>query len=704
MGPNEDTVEVQFPTNGIDTSGEFGVQRPNTSPSAVNVRSCDPLQERMRGGSRHGLIKFIDDELPNSDAFVETFTSSANTEWTAPLNLVDTIKIECWGGGGGGGSGNAGGGDTKACGGGGGGEYARVDAFVGVAGTTYAMVVAADVGQDNDGNFSSFNSSTVIANGGLAGQTGTGAGTGFGGAGGTGGTGDFTFDGGPGGSGDTGTGGAGGGGSGGTDGAGIDGTDGQPAFFGGPGGAGGTGGGDGGAGATSDPGNESLSSSGVEPGGGGGGGAADAGATDPSYFGGGDGATGQVRITYRTASPMQHLAQLVTYNADFLGSSFEYYSPDFIPDPSTNNGGTIRNPGRDIPPGGAGDPPSRTRPLTNRRRIQAVAAPTSQVNGSNVTVTSTLTALPGSTAVGSVLVRMRTVPRGRDGDGDSVTTTGLGIGVFTVNEPTYEGLITYITQHQYVNATTGQPATVTGYTQVVWRPNYTLDLTSTDGTSFEIGSGSHPLVVTLTAAGASVANRRISLRTNPTGRPLDGTTRYTDGNGRIIYQIDSTEAESVTYTASLIPRTNSTATITDSVTVTWTYPSYVPTPTPPDPTPPVPVTPATTYEWIIDESIPAILPNTPWDGHTFFYILGFYINGVQSGQIRQFAHDYNEADCCIAAFAYRYVVSLNAGYIFATDVPENLLPTVTMNGSDCPTTRNQQEKVVWINANCQLPQ
>ena len=687
MGPKEDTVEVLFPTNGIDTSGEFGVQRPNTSPSAVNVRSCDPLQERMRGGSRHGLIKFIDDELPNSEAFVDNFTSPGSATWTAPLSITDTVKIECWGGGGGAGGGEAG--SSKASGGGGGGEYARVDAFVAVAGGAYAYVVGADGtaggdGQDGSpGGDSSFNSTSCIAIGGSGGATGVGAGTGLGGAGGTGGTGDFTFDGGSGGSGDTGTGGAGGGGSGGTNGDGFDGDDGQPLFFGGPGGAAGTAGGDGGAGATSDPGNESLASDGVGPGGGGGGAATDAGGTDPTYLSGKDGAAGQVRITYRQASPMQHLAQLVTYNADFLGSSFEYYSPDFIPDPSTNNGGTTRNPGRDIPPGGAGDPPSRTRPLINRRRIQAVAAPTAQVNGINVTVTSTLTALPGSTAVGSVLVRMRTVPRGRDGDGDSATTTGLGIGVFTVNEPTYEGLITYITQHQYVNATTGQPATVTGYTQVVWRPNYTLTLVSTDGTALDVASGNHPLVASLTrtTTGAAIKGRRISLRTNPAGRVADKLQKFTNGSGQAVFQVSSPVAEAVAYTASLIPTANNPSSITATETITWSLPPIPPVPPLPPPPPPGP---QPTTEWRVDNSE---YYSTIQGKDYFIYTVQLYSNGtpVVGTYFTILESEGTNVICCLPA------IRMFGG----PGIPG--LYGRTMNGADCPLTTTENDAYVFAN-------
>lgn len=685
MGPNEDTVEVLFPTNGIDTAGEFSVQRPNTTPSAVNVRSCDPLQERMRGGSRHGLIKFIDDELPNTEAFVQTFEVSGDVtttvEWEAPPGLDDTISVEMWAGGG-----QAP--DTAPSGtsgqrGGGGGGYARLDAFPAVSGSTYQIVIGAgaDEAGGGDGGNSTFNFTSAIAVGGKSDGTG-----------GTGSTGDVTFAGGAGGVSGVALGGGGGGGGAGDGGAGSAGSPGTVPNFGGVGGAGGAGanpGGAGGNGATGDPGSEFASTAGTEPGGGGGGGATDQGG-DPLALFSAAGAHGRVFIRYRTFSPMQHLAQLVTYNADFLGSSFEYYSPDFIPDPSTNNGGTIRNPGRSIPPGGAGDPPSRTRPLTIRRRIQAVASPTTQVNGSNVTVTSTLTALPGSTAVGSVLVRMRTVPRGRDGDGDTQTTNGSGIGVFTVNEPTYEGLITYITQHQYTNATTGQLATVTGYTQVVWRPNYTLTLVSVDGSPLSIYSGSHVLLASLTntATGSALPNRRIGLRTNGTGRVGDLTQKFTNGSGNAAFTVSSAVPEAVIYTASLASTSGYTPTITDDETIVWEQPAEPPLEPFPPPPPPAPTDPATVVTWVVESSV---YYNTVQGKDQFIYSVRRYINGVATGSpFTILATVGTNVLCCLPAI--RCYGGPNIPGLTGLGV------VATMYGAECPTTVLAND--AYVIANC----
>jgi hypothetical protein len=53
-----DQVDVPFPLGGIDVAGEFGAQREGTTPFAQNVRATDPILERDRGGSRHGLARY----------------------------------------------------------------------------------------------------------------------------------------------------------------------------------------------------------------------------------------------------------------------------------------------------------------------------------------------------------------------------------------------------------------------------------------------------------------------------------------------------------------------------------------------------------------------------------------------------------------------------------------------------------------------
>lgn len=71
MAQDPETINVIFPLNGIDTSDEFGAQRPNSTPTAVNVRSLDPFQERARGGSRHGLAKYPNQQIPEGAELIQ---------------------------------------------------------------------------------------------------------------------------------------------------------------------------------------------------------------------------------------------------------------------------------------------------------------------------------------------------------------------------------------------------------------------------------------------------------------------------------------------------------------------------------------------------------------------------------------------------------------------------------------------------------
>lgn len=59
-----------FPWNGLDVAREFGRQPAGTSPDAENVRAFDTLAERKRGGSRHGLTKYVN-ETVNGDTPVQ---------------------------------------------------------------------------------------------------------------------------------------------------------------------------------------------------------------------------------------------------------------------------------------------------------------------------------------------------------------------------------------------------------------------------------------------------------------------------------------------------------------------------------------------------------------------------------------------------------------------------------------------------------
>ena len=57
--PPSNIGDIFFPSSGIDVSVALEAQTPNTCPSGTNVRAFEPLTQRMRGGSRSGLSKYI---------------------------------------------------------------------------------------------------------------------------------------------------------------------------------------------------------------------------------------------------------------------------------------------------------------------------------------------------------------------------------------------------------------------------------------------------------------------------------------------------------------------------------------------------------------------------------------------------------------------------------------------------------------------
>lgn len=58
--PERQAITVEFPLRGIDLSTEASAQLPQTTPHAVNVQSADALEQRIRGGSRPGLVRYVD--------------------------------------------------------------------------------------------------------------------------------------------------------------------------------------------------------------------------------------------------------------------------------------------------------------------------------------------------------------------------------------------------------------------------------------------------------------------------------------------------------------------------------------------------------------------------------------------------------------------------------------------------------------------
>ena len=287
---------------------------------------------------------------------------------------------------------------------------------------------------------------------------------------------------------------------------------------------------------------------------------------------------------WTTGNPIQHLAQLTILDADLIITSFENYTPDMIPDPSSNNypdgnpNGSLptgygnRNPNnRYIPPTGGAGMPARNRPSTPRRRIIATASSNLVVEGNTAQITANLVSLPGDVAVGSGALKVMTIPSGHDGDGFSGTTNISGQYIFNVVENDYEGEVLYIISHTFTNAK-NKLVTCTGVVKITWKPNYTLALVSTDGTELPSGTDKHPLVATLTntSTGAAVTERSIVLKTNPRSRVGDQKRILTDENGKATFSVSDAASEFVVYTASLIPKPiSSLPTVTATVTIDW---------------------------------------------------------------------------------------------------------------------------------------
>lgn len=83
--PNpESELEGLFPAKGLDVSCEFGRQPPATAPEGLNVRSYEPGQRRMRGGSRPGLERYIDAQ-PAGEFLIQHLTTIVTTGEVALL-------------------------------------------------------------------------------------------------------------------------------------------------------------------------------------------------------------------------------------------------------------------------------------------------------------------------------------------------------------------------------------------------------------------------------------------------------------------------------------------------------------------------------------------------------------------------------------------------------------------------------------------
>lgn len=68
------TVELHFPSGGLNKALSYQQQAPYTSPSLMNVRTRDPFSGRERGGSRPGLARVNDSFLGDSVRLLSSVT------------------------------------------------------------------------------------------------------------------------------------------------------------------------------------------------------------------------------------------------------------------------------------------------------------------------------------------------------------------------------------------------------------------------------------------------------------------------------------------------------------------------------------------------------------------------------------------------------------------------------------------------------
>src|SRR3989338_5255204 len=106
---------------------------------------------------------FPPEVLTTRAASPEPFAYTGATQYFYPADGIYAVTVECWGGGGGGGQINNNGG-----GGGGGGAYAKSTNVAVAPGSSYAIGIGAGGASEQAGGDSTFNSTTVVADGGTA--------------------------------------------------------------------------------------------------------------------------------------------------------------------------------------------------------------------------------------------------------------------------------------------------------------------------------------------------------------------------------------------------------------------------------------------------------------------------------------------------------------------------------------------------------
>lgn len=101
MPTPEKLVDIPYPVYGIDVAVNEWEQRTGTTPVGVNVRAVDAIDQRLRGGSRPGLDRYINERV-NGVAAIQHLAVIVSTSGEA-LGWTDTTTGDFGGDPGGGG-------------------------------------------------------------------------------------------------------------------------------------------------------------------------------------------------------------------------------------------------------------------------------------------------------------------------------------------------------------------------------------------------------------------------------------------------------------------------------------------------------------------------------------------------------------------------------------------------------------------------
>lgn len=90
--PQDRPLDLLFPVKGLDVSQPFERQPPQTTPTGVNVRAFETLTQRMRGGSRPALSKYVAGQLPGGASLVQELNVVVGVGYTAPGPPMDLVQ------------------------------------------------------------------------------------------------------------------------------------------------------------------------------------------------------------------------------------------------------------------------------------------------------------------------------------------------------------------------------------------------------------------------------------------------------------------------------------------------------------------------------------------------------------------------------------------------------------------------------------